>query len=56
MAAIREITSGPAARMDEMASSYYTSSEEEVAGRIFPTCEKISVFILQMKDSSTRIE
>ena len=40
---LRRYTPELAARMDEMAPSFYTSSEAEVVGRIFPTCEKISI-------------
>lgn len=40
---LRRYTPELAARMDEMAPSFYTSSETEVVGRIFPTCEKISI-------------
>ena len=32
-----------AAKMDEMSSSFFTPSEREVVGDIFPTCEKISI-------------
>ena len=40
---LRRYTPELAARMDEMAPSFYTPSEAEVVGRIFPTCEKISI-------------
>ena len=40
---LRRYTPELAARMDEMTPSFYTSSEAEVVGRIFPTCEKISI-------------
>jgi len=40
---LRRYTPELAAKMDEMASSFYTPSEPEVVGRIFPTCEKISI-------------
>lgn len=29
--------------MDEMAPSFYTEQEKEVVGKLFPTCEKISI-------------
>ena len=29
--------------MDEMAPSFYTDKEKEVVGKLFPTCEKISI-------------
>lgn len=31
------------AKMDEMAASFYTAAENEAVGRLFPTCEKISI-------------
>ena len=40
---LRRYTPELAAKMDEMAPSFYTPSETEVVGRIFPTCEKISI-------------
>ena len=40
---LRRYTPELASKMDEMASSFYTPSEPEVVGRIFPTCEKISI-------------
>ena len=29
--------------MDRMTSSFYTEQEKEVGGKLFPTCEKISI-------------
>lgn len=41
--ALSEYTPDLAAIMDEMSQSFYTPSEEEVVGRLFPTCQKISI-------------
>lgn len=49
--AICEYTPDLAAKMDEMATSFYTSSEEEVVGKIFPSCEKISIDYAVMEKS-----
>ncbi|MBQ9723092.1 MAG: mannose-1-phosphate guanylyltransferase [Bacteroidales bacterium] len=40
---LREYVPGLASQMDEMAESFYTESETEVVGRIFPVCERISI-------------
>lgn len=37
--------------MDEMAASFYTDKEKEVVGRLFPTCEKISIDYAVMEKS-----
>ena len=37
--------------MDEMASSFYTDKEKEVVGRLFPTCDKISIDYAVMEKS-----
>lgn len=41
--ALRRYTPSLAAVMDEMSVSFYTDAEEETVGRLFPTCEKISI-------------
>lgn len=41
--AFQRFTPGLAALMEEMSSSFYTGQEREVVGRLFPTCEKISI-------------
>lgn len=43
MSSLRTYVPGLAALMDEMAESFYTDGEAETVGRIFPTCEKISI-------------
>ena len=43
MSSLREYVPGLASQMDEMAESFYTESEAEVVGRIFPVCERISI-------------
>ena len=43
MSSLREYVPGLASQMDEMAESFYTESETEVVGRIFPVCERISI-------------
>ena len=40
---LRAYTPGLAATMDEMALSFYTDQESDTVGRLFPTCEKISI-------------
>ena len=40
---IRKFTPELAQKMDQMATSFYTSDEAAVVGEIFPTCEKISI-------------
>lgn len=40
-----------AAIMDEMAPSFYTDKEKEVVGKLFPTCEKISIDYAVMEKS-----
>ncbi len=37
--------------MDEMASSFYTDKEKEFEGKLFPTCEKISIDYAVMEKS-----
>ncbi len=37
--------------MDEMAPSFYTEQEKEVVGKLFPTCEKISIDYAVMEKS-----
>ncbi len=37
--------------MDEMAPSFYTEQEKEVVGKLFPTCEKISIEYAVMEKS-----
>ena len=37
--------------MDEMAPSFYTEQENEVVGKLFPTCEKISIDYAVMEKS-----
>lgn len=41
--AIRTFQPNLASIMDEMAPSFYTEQEKEVVGKLFPTCEKISI-------------
>ena len=43
MSSLREYVPGLASQMDEMAESFYTDREAETVGRIFPTCERISI-------------
>ena len=40
---IRRFTPQLAARMDQMAQSFYTDQEKQTVDAIFPTCEKISI-------------
>lgn len=42
-----------AEKMDEMSQSFYTASEAEAVGRIFPTCEKISIDYAVMEKSDS---
>ena len=49
--AIRTFQPKLAAIMDEMAPSFYTDKEKEVVGRLFPTCEKISIDYAVMEKS-----
>ena len=37
--------------MDEMAPSFYTDKENEVVGKLFTTCEKISIDYAVMEKS-----
>ena len=37
--------------MDEMAPSFYTEQERAVVGKLFPTCEKISIDYAVMEKS-----
>lgn len=37
--------------MEEMSSSFYTSQEQELVGRLFPTCDKISIDYAVMEKS-----
>lgn len=41
--ALRRYVPDLASIMDRMSESFYTVSEEETVGRLFPTCEKISI-------------
>ena len=50
--AIRSYAPGIAARMDEMAPSFYTQEEEGTVGRLFPFCEKISIDYAVMEKAS----
>lgn len=43
MSCIRSYKPDLAAIMDEMSESFYTGQEAEEVGRLFPTCEKISI-------------
>ena len=49
--AIRTFQPNLAAIMDEMSDSFYTDNEKEVVGRLFPTCEKISIDYAVMEKS-----
>ena len=49
--AIRTFQPKLAAIMDEMAQSFYTDKENEVVGRLFPTCDKISIDYAVMEKS-----
>ena len=49
--AIRTFQPNLASIMDEMASSFYTEKEKEVVGKLFPTCEKISIDYAVMEKS-----
>ena len=49
--AIRTFQPKLAAIMDEMSPSFYTEKEKEVVGRLFPTCDKISVDYAVMEKS-----
>lgn len=49
--AIRTFQPKLASIMDEMAPSFYTEQEKEVVGRLFPTCEKISIDYAVMEKS-----
>ena len=40
---IRHYAPALAHKMDQMSESFYTPSEAEVVGEVFPTCEKISI-------------
>ena len=40
---IRRFTPQLAEKMDQMSEAFYSASETDVVGRIFPTCEKISI-------------
>ena len=40
---IRRFTPQLAAKMDQMSEAFYSASEADVVGEIFPTCEKISI-------------
>ena len=40
---VRAFVPDLAAKMDRMSVAFYTPSEREVVGEIFPTCEKISI-------------
>ena len=49
--AIRTFQPNLAGIMDEMAPSFYTDNEKEVVGKLFPTCEKISIDYAVMEKS-----
>ena len=49
--AIRTFLPNLASIMDEMAPSFYTEQEKEVVGKLFPTCEKISIDYAVMEKS-----
>ena len=49
--AIRTFQPNLANIMDEMAPSFYTEQEKEVVGKLFPTCEKISIDYAVMEKS-----
>ena len=49
--AIRTFQPNLASIMDEMAPSFYTEHEKEVVGKLFPTCEKISIDYAVMEKS-----
>ena len=49
--AIRTFLPRFASIMDEMAPSFYTENDKEVVGKLFPTCEKISVDYAVMEKS-----
>ena len=49
--AIRTFQPNLASIMDEMAPSFYTEQENEVVGKLFPTCEKISIDYAVMEKS-----
>ena len=49
--AIRTYQPNLANIMDEMAPSFYTEQEKEVVGKLFPTCEKISIDYAVMEKS-----
>ena len=40
---LRAFVPGLAAKMDIMSESFFTPSEREIVGNVFPTCEKISI-------------
>lgn len=49
--AIRTFQPNLASIMDEMAPSFYTEQKKEVVGKLFPTCEKISIDYAVMEKS-----
>ena len=49
--AIRTFQPNLACIMDEMAPSFYIENEKEVVGKLFPTCEKISIDYAVMEKS-----
>lgn len=49
--AIRTFQPALAAIMDSMSPSFYTDAERQVVGRLFPTCEKISIDYAVMEKS-----
>ena len=49
--AIQTFQPNLASIMDEMAPSFYTEQEKEVVGKLFPTCEKISIDYAVMEKS-----
>ena len=49
--AMQRYTPALATIMEEMSSSFYTSQEQELVGRLFPTCDKISIDYAVMEKS-----
>lgn len=51
--ALRKYTPALAGKMDEMCDDFYTDRETGTLGRIFPTCEKISIDYAVMEKSDS---
>lgn len=51
--ALRKYTPALAGKMDEMCDDFYTDRESATLGRIFPTCEKISIDYAVMEKSDS---